>query len=222
MPLSVLVVEDDAALRVLFTALLTRQGFEVECVNDGAKALDRLAERSYSVLLLDLMMPICNGFDVLERFAAEHPDRLRQTIITTGVSERDLGRIDRNSVYAVLRKPFDIDELIATVRRCARQRRGARKARRRELRETEPDLDGSVGRLETSLPHLRKMLSSVPSSPRELLLRDEVRRVARQLAGVLSHAAEMQHDRDRAARYEEVGRNASRLAAARLLSMRNH
>jgi DNA-binding response OmpR family regulator len=120
----VLVVEDDEGLQTLFTALLARAGFRVECVSDGAQALERLARSAYSAVLLDLMMRGTNGFDVLHCLAETRPALLRRTIVTSGVSERELAKVDRGSVFAVIRKPFDIDFLIATVIACARQKEG--------------------------------------------------------------------------------------------------
>jgi CheY-like chemotaxis protein len=214
-PVSILVVEDDPALRTLFLALLERQGFEVESVTDGSQALDRLERKSYTVLLLDLMMPVVNGFDVLKHFSESQPWLLRQTIVTTGVSQRELAKIDSGSVFAVLRKPFDIDSLVATVRECAREA-----ARRRPRRATPFDsgddgdgrLSGSLRKLESALPELRQLLATSTTSDHELLLRNELRRVVGELAGVLSTAASCAGDAERAKHYERLGRSAWSLA----------
>lgn len=190
---SVLVVEDDAALREMFLALLTHHGFQVDCVKDGSEALERLeGNHDYSVMLLDLMMPRTNGYDVLMRLQTTQPSRLRRTIITTGVSQRDLRRIDPNSVFAVLRKPFDIALLVSTINECAQQNR--KHPRRRSRRgsggdredEAETTFDASVRRLASALPELRRILSDAACSERELMLRNELRRVVAQVATVLS------------------------------------
>src|SRR5438477_11821581 len=94
---SILVVDDDAALRTLFMALLTRHDFRVECVNDGAQALARLARSAYSVMLLDLMMPVTNGVDVMRKLAETKPSMLRRTIVTTSVTEREIAKINPDS-----------------------------------------------------------------------------------------------------------------------------
>lgn len=118
---TILVVDDDRPLRILFEALLARHGFAMDCVENGAEALQLLSMASYDVILLDLMMPVTNGFDVLDELAATQPALLRRTIITTGVNDRILARLDRESVFAVLRKPFDIHKLVETISRCASQ-----------------------------------------------------------------------------------------------------
>jgi DNA-binding response OmpR family regulator len=217
----VLVVEDDAALRTLFLALLTRAGLKVDCANDGAQAFEKLERRSYSVVLLDLMMPVVNGFDVLRQFSDTRPSMLQKTIVMTGVSQRELAKIDSRDVYAVLRKPFDIHALLSMIRACARS------AEEREEREWaargDELLDHSVRRFESAVPELRHVLAAVPISDRELQLRHELRRVVGKLGKVLTAAASVQYDNDRAGRYDQLGRTASRLAARnRAASRRNH
>jgi CheY-like chemotaxis protein len=142
-----LVVDDDDALRTLFIALLKREGFEVECVRDGAQALDRLANDSFDVILLDLMMPVTNGYDVLRRLGECRPALLKQTIVTTGVSERDLAKLDRDSVFAVLRKPFDIHVLASTINDCIRDRAArATVATAVDVDDDHARLHGSIGK----------------------------------------------------------------------------
>ena len=202
---SVLVVDDDEALRVLFVALLARQGFRVECVNDGAAALQSLERSAYSVLILDLMMPGTNGFDVLERLSATQPAMLRRTIVATGVSSRELAKIDDASVFAVLRKPFDIDSLVTKVRECADQDEGDEK------------LDGSVRKLERVLPALRQTLKSSAVATHELMLRNELRRVVAEVARLLFAVACGEANTERAARWQHAGQHAAQLAYGRTL-----
>jgi len=203
---SVLVVEDDTALREMFVALLTHHGFKVECVNDGNSALEKLdGDHDYAVMLLDLMMPGTNGYDVLARLRTTHPSLLQQTIVTTGVSQRDLRRIDPNAVFAVLRKPFDMDRLVSTINDCA-SRSGKSRAHRTHRpaggdgeEDAETKFDASVRRFASALPELRRILSDATCSERELMLRNELRRIIGEAATVLS-TREPSHSVARAAR----------------------
>src|SRR5260221_11909437 len=72
-PYHALVVDDDRALQGLFTRLLSRKGFSVDAATDGRLACDHLNRYAYSVILLDLMMPDVNGFDLLKRLQREGP-----------------------------------------------------------------------------------------------------------------------------------------------------
>lgn len=208
--LAVLVVEDDEALRTLFLALLTRRGYRVDCVSDGGQALQRLARSTYSVVLLDLMMPVTSGFDVLARLEESDPSMLRKVIVTTGVSLRDLEKIDSSKVFAVLRKPFDINVLVSTIEACATPRM-----------HREVSLDSSVKRFADALPQLDETFASPPACDRELMLRHELRQVVGELGGLLATMAKIEGDSGRADQYQKLGRRASVLAAARKIPLRH-
>ncbi|MGZ7032824.1 MAG: response regulator [Thermoanaerobaculia bacterium] len=119
---SVLVVDDDPGLQGLFLTLLSRDGFMVDCAPDGRVAYESLKRRSYSVILLDLMMPEVNGFELLDRLARESPALLSRVIVMTGVSQRIIETLDISRVWGLIRKPFDIDDLLQAVRACAEGR----------------------------------------------------------------------------------------------------
>src|SRR5256885_9232382 len=91
---NVLVVDDDQALRGLFTTLLTRKGFAVDTANDGRVAYDQLQLHTYSVILLDLMMPEVNGFELLERLRRDSPPLLDRGIVLTALSHRPIEGLD--------------------------------------------------------------------------------------------------------------------------------
>jgi DNA-binding response OmpR family regulator len=115
----VLVIDDDLALQALFRAILGRSGFTVECARDGADGLKRLREAVYDAIILDLMMPNVSGFEVIAALENEMPDVLRSVIVATGAARRSVEKVDVAKVHALIRKPFDLTELVTTVNRCA-------------------------------------------------------------------------------------------------------
>jgi len=120
--LSVLIVDDDVAIRTLLVTLLQRANAEVECVPDGDDALERLESRAYSVVILDLMMPTVDGFEVLRRVSESMPHMLKHIIVLTAVSRNTLKQLHHEKdVFQVMRKPFDINELLRAVQGCAAQ-----------------------------------------------------------------------------------------------------
>jgi CheY-like chemotaxis protein len=119
---AVLVVDDDQALRGLFTTLLSRNGFNVDCANDGRAAYDQLNRHTYSVILLDLMMPEVNGFELLERLQRDSPGLLERVIVMTGASQRSIENLDTSRIWGLIRKPFDIDNLVSSTLACAQGR----------------------------------------------------------------------------------------------------
>src|SRR5439155_24969782 len=89
-----LVIDDDRALRGLFTTLLGRKGFTVDVAPDGRVAFDQLTRDNYSVILLDLMMPEVNGFELLDRIQRDSPSLLKRVIVMTGAAQRQVDRVD--------------------------------------------------------------------------------------------------------------------------------
>jgi len=115
----VLLAEDDQGIRALVGSVLYRAGLTVEFAADGKEAIERLQENSYDAILLDLMMPTASGFEVLAWMHKEKRGPAKQcVIILTAMPEKELVHLTEERVFAVIRKPFDIDELMDTVKRC--------------------------------------------------------------------------------------------------------
>ncbi len=115
---TILVVDDDSAIRTLIAALLTRKGIAYELAENGLEAIAKIRRNSYDAIVLDLMMPLSSGFDVIHYLRAERKEMLDCTVVVTAAAERTLEQFDGASVAAVLRKPFDIGELLSTIATC--------------------------------------------------------------------------------------------------------
>ena len=115
----VLVVEDDDAIRALLVAALRREPFEVHSAVNGAEALTLTRASDYSVILLDLMMPALNGVEFLEAFQEEAPESRTVVIIMTAYDDVTVRRMRSNLVHGIVRKPFDVPQLVAMVREVA-------------------------------------------------------------------------------------------------------
>lgn len=116
----VLVVDDDDVIRQLITVNLELEGFEVMTAVDGQDCLDKVQDVNPSVVTLDIMMPRMDGWEAASRLR-ENPDTagVKVVLLSARAQEADLERGSRIGVDAYLTKPFDPDELIATVRRLA-------------------------------------------------------------------------------------------------------
>ena len=116
----VLVVDDDEIIRQLITVNLELEGFEVTTATDGQDCLDKVKSIDPAVITLDIMMPRLDGWEAASRLRAD-PDTagIKVVLLSARAQEADLQRGDRIGVDAYLTKPFDPDELIATVRRLA-------------------------------------------------------------------------------------------------------
>jgi two-component system response regulator CpxR len=104
------VVDDDAEIRDTLTSLLQHEGYTVLRAENGVQALEQLRRLHPDVMLLDLMMPVMSGWEVLEEL--EESGEL-STIPIVVVSA-----MGAPGACACLRKPVDLDELLAVVDRC--------------------------------------------------------------------------------------------------------
>lgn len=110
----VLIVDDDEQIRHLLTVVLERAGIRTEIAKDGAQAIEKIHATRYDLVLLDLMMPRVDGFEVLR--CLDSLPKKRPAIVVVSASPAS-ERVDRTCVQEVIDKPFDIAGLLATVRR---------------------------------------------------------------------------------------------------------
>lgn len=121
MPTSLLVVDDDPAIRGLLTQVLKREGFEVDTAENGAEALKKIDENParYAAVLLDLMMPIMSGFEVLDELERRESDQC--VLVVSAVPDHYLERV-RERAATIIGKPFDIHAIAPTIRGCIQRR----------------------------------------------------------------------------------------------------
>lgn len=110
----ILVVDDDDAIRALLLTVLRRRGFKVDTARNGSEAIARCVRCRYALVLLDLMMPVMSGYEVLDHVAGLK-DRPLVIVLTAGTPPKQL---DADLVAGSLRKPFDIELLVDTMRGC--------------------------------------------------------------------------------------------------------
>jgi CheY-like chemotaxis protein len=109
----ILVVEDEPENRLLIGMVLTTEGYQVIPAVDGADALARMAQELPDLILLDLMMPQMNGFEVLERLRADPATVSVPVIVLTALAqERDIERAVSSGAQGYVIKPFEPDELL--------------------------------------------------------------------------------------------------------------
>jgi len=115
---SILVVEDDPAIRRLVKMVLQREGYELDVAVDGVEAVLKLGLKPYDVIVLDLMMPNLDGFAFMSTLAENDPSRLRSIIVTSAASPTVIRDRMKGQPFDVLPKPFDIQQLVERVRSC--------------------------------------------------------------------------------------------------------
>lgn len=112
----VLVVDDDEDIRGILTTVLRRRGLVVDQASDGSEALRMMTERKYSVVLLDLMMPVIDGVAVLETMRGSAAPVV---LVVTAADRSLIDTLDAGRIHGVIRKPFDPEEVALIVDGCA-------------------------------------------------------------------------------------------------------
>ncbi|UCF96413.1 MAG: response regulator [Spirochaetaceae bacterium] len=112
---NILYVDDEPQNIYLFRSLFETD-YNVLTAASGSEALAIMAELDIQVLLADQRMPDLNGIQLLESVAKEHPETVR--VLVTGYADIDvvIEAINRGAVYRYLSKPWDIEEIKATIR----------------------------------------------------------------------------------------------------------
>jgi CheY-like chemotaxis protein len=114
----ILVADDDQDVRVALRVALEVEGYEVEAVPNGARAMQAHERRPADVLITDLFMPECDGFETVKHFRARNPGML--IVVISGWQRAQ--RADHLAVAlhagadAILRKPFTPGELLDKLR----------------------------------------------------------------------------------------------------------
>lgn len=118
MSIRVLVVDDDPAIRQMLEMTLSFEGFEVDCVGDGAEALEHIRRRRPDVILLDLMMPVMDGIQVATALRSfEETAHIPIIVLTARANETDVWNGWQSGVDSYITKPFAMDPLLAELSR---------------------------------------------------------------------------------------------------------
>ncbi|RKQ60631.1 winged helix family two component transcriptional regulator [Thermovibrio guaymasensis] len=114
--IEVLLVEDDEAIGDLVKYNLEKHGFLVDWVLDGKEALEKLSERKYDIIILDLMLPGVDGLDLCRKVRREGKNRETPIIVLTALGDEDT-KVKGFSAGAddYVTKPFSVKELLARI-----------------------------------------------------------------------------------------------------------
>src|SRR3712207_5234843 len=109
-----LVVEDDPLVRTVCVRLLKMRQYEVDQVDNGLRALERLGEAAYDIVLTDLSMPLLNGLGLLRQIKERYPDT--DAIMITAFGSIDTAKQAlKLGAFDYLPKPLELDDLERTV-----------------------------------------------------------------------------------------------------------
>lgn len=112
---TVLVVEDDPANSEMMALVLDAEGFHVVVAQNGSEALELMERQMPDLVVLDLRMPVMDGWEFARQCRARHGGGV-PIIVCTAFASQVVAR-DEIQAEVWLEKPFDIDELLAAARR---------------------------------------------------------------------------------------------------------
>jgi two-component system response regulator PilR (NtrC family) len=105
-----LVVDDEESIREFLEIMLKKEGYEVTCAEDGAKAKETLSKKTFDMVISDLQMPNMTGLELLKHVKESYPDLVFMMITAFGTTENAVEAM-KMGAYDYLTKPFKIDEV---------------------------------------------------------------------------------------------------------------
>ena len=122
----VLIVDDDAAVLTLLSKVIRSNGLAAECADSAEKALEMLAERSYDLILMDIQMPVMDGYEATRAIRAlENPELAEIPILamTANAFREDVQAAEQAGMQGHIAKPIDLKLVIKEIRRIKEEKR---------------------------------------------------------------------------------------------------
>ncbi len=111
----ILIVDDDPRMCESLIALLSNQGYGLKTCNSGQEAIEYLNKNAFDLVLLDIVMPGMDGYQIMDYINKQSPDTL-VIVITGNASMESVITALRKGAYDYIRKPFEPEELLITVK----------------------------------------------------------------------------------------------------------
>jgi DNA-binding NtrC family response regulator len=167
---SVLIIDDEAAIRESLQTLLELEGYEVETANDGDEGLARLADRPYDLVLLDFAMPERNGIEILQDIR-ERDSELAVIMITAYGTVENAVNAMQSGATNFIQKPWDNEKLLADVGAAVGRRRAeAEVIQLKRALKQRYNFEHIVGKSETMLRIFDLVAQVAPSRSTVLVL----------------------------------------------------
>jgi two-component system response regulator CpxR len=189
---TLLLVDDDAELCELMVDFFSRHGFRVESTYDGRRGLARALEGGFDLVLLDVMLPGLDGFEVLHQLRRQSNVPVIMLTARTEQADRIIGLNAGADDY--LPKPFGPEELLARIRAVLRRASQSSLQATKALQAGSLRLDSATRQAWRDTTPLD--LTSIEFEILSLLMRSVGRSVSRdEIAGILYHREAMPYER---------------------------
>jgi DNA-binding NtrC family response regulator len=112
----ILIVDDEKHVRVLYSRVLEKEGYEVECASSGSEAVEKLAEKPFDLVVTDLKMNGIDGLDVIREGKNVH-QALPFILISGYGTAQTAASAAKEGAAVFLMKPIDMNELKSAVKK---------------------------------------------------------------------------------------------------------
>ena len=111
----ILIVDDDEDLQVLYGLFLQGESFKIARARNGQEALEQVEKERPDLIVLDMIMPVMDGEQFLEKLSAEKNGRDIPVIIASVNDKLPQHLFEKGNVRATLKKPFTIETLVSKI-----------------------------------------------------------------------------------------------------------
>jgi two-component system, NtrC family, response regulator AtoC len=168
---SILIADDEPAIRHVLTVVLTERGYQVQAVADGEEALRALGVAHFDAVISDVRMPKLDGMALLQRALAQQPDLTFLVMSAHGSEELALAAVGAGA-YDYVQKPFRPEEMVLAIKKAEERIRLVRENRRlRNPRGLEP-LARILGE-SAAIKELRRQIQKLAGAPSTVLITGE-------------------------------------------------
>ena len=111
---SILIVDDNISLRRTISFVLKHKGYAAATAKDGLEAIERVKERSFDMIFMDIKMPIMDGVETYKRIKKIRPEAM--VVMMTAYAVEDLVQEAlQEGAYGIIYKPLDIEKVVAFI-----------------------------------------------------------------------------------------------------------
>ncbi|AJW71485.1 Response regulator receiver protein [Nitrosopumilus adriaticus] len=112
---SILLVDDDIQFLEATEYMLKYENYDVITAKNGEEAIKKYSESSPDIVLMDLKMPVMNGYDAFFKIKKQHPDAKIVFTSAYAINNEEFAKAKKSGLYGLLTKPFDLNELNSLV-----------------------------------------------------------------------------------------------------------
>jgi len=116
-PVRVLVVDDQAGMRLTLKGILTKRGYQVTTAEDGHQALELAGKTDFRLVLMDIKMPGMNGVETFVKLKGLN-SRASVIMMTAFAMQEEIEQAIREGAFTVVYKPFEIPKILSVIESC--------------------------------------------------------------------------------------------------------